>query len=773
MFFDREVNLMKRVRILLALMGLEIGGAETHAVELAKYLCKKGYIVYAVSSGGVYEKELTEAGVRHYFAPLTKKDPLSMIKSYNVIKKVVLREKIDLIHAHARIPAFVSSLVKKRLGIPLVSTVHGVYSTAPHYKLLTNWGDEAICVSEDIRKYVIDNYNFSPENTLVTINGINTDLFSGDFLHYDTLAEFSIPEHSFKIVCVSRLDEGNTNAAYALLSIAGRLCEEIDNLKIIMVGGGNEFDKISALCAEKNAQLKKEIFVMTNSRTDVHKFLSIANVFVGISRAALEAMSAKVPVILSGQFGYGGIFSPDNEMACRENNFTCRGFDFASDNTFFDDIMTVYNMPADKKEALVNFGREVVVKNYSITAMAENTIKAYDKVLREKSNGYDFMISGYFGFNNSGDDALLQAMLDNLKEIDNTLKIVVLSRRPEETVKRYNVEAINRFSPFKVIKAMNRTKVLLSGGGSLIQDVTSTKSILYYLTIMKLALKKHMSLMVYANGIGPINKAKNRRLTKKIFDRADIITLREEGSLRLLREIGVENENIILTADPALNLTAADSKLTENVLKSHGIRGDINLIGVSVRPWKKNEPNFEKTFAKDLDIICRMNNVYPVFLPMQLPNDLEFSKKICAHLETPYYIIGTRYDEKIFAGIISRCTLLIGMRLHSLIYAASVCVPIVGIVYDPKVKSFLDYVGQTHFIGAEKISGENFIGIINDCIKNNNSIKEEFTKRITELCKKAKSNADIAVKLLNKDPIIVFEEEENDINQENTGEDEI
>ncbi|UKI36469.1 MAG: hypothetical protein L6V93_21735 [Clostridiales bacterium] len=56
------------------------------------------------------------------------------------------------------------------------------------------------------------------------------------------------------------------------------------------------------------------------------------------------------------------------------------------------------------------------------------------------------------------------------------------------------------------------------------------------------------------------------------------------------------------------------------------------------------------------------------------------------------------------------------------------CVPIVGIVYDPKVKSFLDYVGQTHFIDAEKISGENFIGIISDCLKNKDAIREEFKK---------------------------------------------
>lgn len=138
----------------------------------------------------------------------------------------------------------------------------------------------------------------------------------------------------------------------------------------------------------------------------------------------------------------------------------------------------------------------------------------------------------------------------------------------------------------------------MSGGGSLIQDVTSTKSILYYLTIMKTALKKHMSLMVYANGVGLINRAKNRRLTKKIFDKADIITLREEGSLKLLKEIGVTNDNIILTADLALNLVPSDAELTENVLRSHGIKGDINLIGVSVREWNKTSTILKKLLPK-------------------------------------------------------------------------------------------------------------------------------------------------------------------------------
>ena len=87
---------MRKLRILLSLMGLEIGGAETHAVELAKSLKNNGYLVYVVSSGGVYEKELEENNIPHFYAPLTSKSPLNMLKSYNTIKKIVVKEKIDL-----------------------------------------------------------------------------------------------------------------------------------------------------------------------------------------------------------------------------------------------------------------------------------------------------------------------------------------------------------------------------------------------------------------------------------------------------------------------------------------------------------------------------------------------------------------------------------------------------------------------------------------------------------------------------------------------------
>ena len=76
---------MKKYKILMALMGLEIGGAETHVVELSKELKKQGYDIIVASNGGVYEKELAEAGIRHYHVPLNQRNVLKMARSYLII----------------------------------------------------------------------------------------------------------------------------------------------------------------------------------------------------------------------------------------------------------------------------------------------------------------------------------------------------------------------------------------------------------------------------------------------------------------------------------------------------------------------------------------------------------------------------------------------------------------------------------------------------------------------------------------------------------------
>ncbi len=744
--------MQKNRRILMALMGLEIGGAETHVVELAKYLSQNGYTVYAVSSGGVYEKELEKSGIRHYYAPLTAKSPLDILKSYRTIKKIVRDERIDIIHAHARIPAFVCSLVNKVTRTPFITTVHGVYSSGFLFKILTNWGQETICVSEDVKKYVKDIYSIPDERIHLTINGINQETFSSEVDYSDLLEEFQISDDDFKIVYVSRLDEGNCDGAFRLLEKGEDILRKIPNAKIIIVGSGTEYDTIDRRTSAFNKGHGTKLFHLAGARTDVYKFTAMADVVVGISRVALEAMSAGNVVILGGFGGYIGVFDEDKLSLCLDTNFTGRGCEIMTSDMLFQDIVRVYEMTHEEKDKLISFGKHTVSENYSISAMAKSNIKAYDALLeREKRETYDFMISGYYGFNNSGDDTLLAAMTESFRECDEDLSIVVLSDNPKETEEKYNVKSLKRINIIKILSAMKKTKVFISGGGSLIQDVTSTKSIMYYLFLMRLAKCMHLPVMVYANGVGPVDKKKNIESTVREFNRADLITLREKDSMEFLRQIGVTNEKISVTADPTFTLECADDEFVEKILDSYSVPKDKGIIAVSLRNWKNAQKYFEREIVINLDEICKEYNLYPLFIPMQYPNDFEFSKKILASMKHKGAVIDKQYDGAVLKGIFKKCSITLGMRLHSLIYSFGVGVPVIGLSYDPKVKSFLEYANCPYYVDVEKLSMSGLKETFDYCYKNMDSIKEGIEKNLGVMKTLANENVFLAIKMLNKE----------------------
>ena len=102
-----------KYKVLMTLMGLDIGGAETHVVELSKELKKQGYDIIVASNGGVYEQELAEAGIRHYKVPMNQRNVMKMLKSYMLLKKIIRKEKPDIVHSHARIPGFICGMLKR------------------------------------------------------------------------------------------------------------------------------------------------------------------------------------------------------------------------------------------------------------------------------------------------------------------------------------------------------------------------------------------------------------------------------------------------------------------------------------------------------------------------------------------------------------------------------------------------------------------------------------------------------------------------------------
>jgi polysaccharide pyruvyl transferase CsaB len=358
------------------------------------------------------------------------------------------------------------------------------------------------------------------------------------------------------------------------------------------------------------------------------------------------------------------------------------------------------------------------------------------------------LISGYYGFDNSGDDAILKAIVKDIKEYNKEINIIVLSKNPPKTENMYPVQAINRFKIKEVFGAMKDSSLFISGGGSLLQDVTSTRSLLYYLTLMKIAKLYKKPVMIYANGIGPIKKKLNRFLTRKILNRVDIITLRDEDSKEFIADLGVKNKNIVVTADPVFTLEPVSEDRVRGILKSEKIPTDKKFIGVSVRQWK-NAENLITIMADAIRYIIKEYNVNVLMIPMHYPEDLEISIEIDKLVnQEGCYVISQKYNVEEIMGIIKEMEIIVAMRLHSLIYAATQQVPMVGLSYDPKVDGILRSIGMDYICNVEKLVYDDLIEKI-DCVWNNrNDIKEDLKRQNEELKNKALSNVTMALDLL-------------------------
>ncbi|MDO4542638.1 MAG: polysaccharide pyruvyl transferase family protein, partial [Bacillota bacterium] len=114
-------------------------------------------------------------------------------------------------------------------------------------------------------------------------------------------------------------------------------------------------------------------------------------------------------------------------------------------------------------------------------------------------------ISGYYGFDNAGDEAILFAMIRGLRKEFPNIEISVLSNEPEKTAAAYGVTAYDRWKWWQIHKAIMSSDILISGGGGLLQDVTGKKSIMYYTQVMKMALRRKRPVFIFSQGVGPVN----------------------------------------------------------------------------------------------------------------------------------------------------------------------------------------------------------------------------------------------------------------------------
>lgn len=354
-------------------------------------------------------------------------------------------------------------------------------------------------------------------------------------------------------------------------------------------------------------------------------------------------------------------------------------------------------------------------------------------------------IFGYYGFKNAGDDAMLESIINSIKKIRSDVDISVLTYNAKYTKTTHKVDVISRSKIFEIVSAIKNCDLLISGGGSLLQDITSSRSLIFYLGLIFMAKIFGKKVMFYGNGYGPVSKKFNRLLIKRLVNKVDLVTLRDDISREELNKLGVIH-NVEVTADPTFTMKACDSNRLNEIFSIEKIPTDKELVGISIRRWKNDEKTKE-TIASAIDHISELGaNV--VLIPMKYPDDLDFSIKVKEICKTQPFIIENYYKPEEILGIISKMTMLVGIRLHSLIFAAIENVPMVAIEYDPKVKGFIKLVSQESVGDIGELDPINLCLSIDKVYHNRENYKKILSSKKPLFEEKALKTATLAIDLL-------------------------
>jgi len=313
------------------------------------------------------------------------------------------------------------------------------------------------------------------------------------------------------------------------------------------------------------------------------------------------------------------------------------------------------------------------------------------------------VISGYYGFNNAGDEAILAALVAGLRREaarrGEELKITVLSASPAETAARHKVAAVGRMNIWQIIRELSTADLFLSGGGGLLQDRTGQGlSVAYYLGLVFLARLLGKPAVLYAHGIGPVKRACNRLLVRLVANRAAQVSVRDEASLAELVAMGVTRPPVEVTADPAFLLSPAEKAENKNKRP---------VFAVAVRPGA-GEEKYLPEIAAAADRLQAKYGAELVLLPMHPACDLPATRRLAGMLQAKAAVLSEIPEPEKLLDRFAGFDLVISLRLHALIFAAICGVPMVGIGYDPKVDAFLrllelDVAGDTLTVQADYI----------------------------------------------------------------------
>ena len=700
------------MKVIHLISGGDSGGAKTHVHMLLQNLCRTPgvEITMVCFMEGPFSEEARALGIPTVIFP-----GRNILRTYSALKKLIREGGYDIIHCHGARGNMMGALLRRATGLPVVTTVHSDYrldymgrplSRATYGTINTlalRRLDYRIGVSDAMVDLLISR-GFDPDRLFPIYNGIDFTPRTPSMSRGEYLASVGAhwPDDCVIAGIAARLNP--VKDIPTLVRGFARAHERCPRLRLLIAGDGEQMNELKNLAASLGV---KEEVCFAGWVSDVDSFYHALdiNTLTSLSEtfpySLTEGARAGLPTVASR---VGGVpYLIDHGV---------NGFLFEAQD--YETLARHLAVLAEDATLRAHMGARLYQKGkneYSLESTLQRQLDIYGVILRRaarpKTRRSGALVCGAYGRGNAGDDAILEAIVTELRQIDPDLPVWVLSRKPSETRLTYRVNSIYTFGFPKFLWRMSRTRLYINGGGSLMQDVTSHRSLWFYLFTISAAKILGNKVQMYGCGIGPIHDQSNRaRAARVLQKRVDAITLRDTHSKEELADMGVTNPEIILSADPTVILPAAGPEVIDGVLENEGLDPDGRYIGFTLRPW----PGFEDKahiFGQAADYVWEKYGLTPLFLPIERRLDVAAAEKAAAHIQkAPYHILKNTGSSDHTIGLFARMQAVVSMRLHALVFSAGQGVPLVGVVYDPKISSFLSYIGQDLYTELENLTLE-------------------------------------------------------------------
>lgn len=741
------------MKVIHLISGGDSGGAKTHVLSLLQNLNKTITAQLVCFRDGPFAEEARAMGI-----------PTMICGGNNIphlrreLADYIRQGGYQLIHCHGSRANMIGALLREPTGLPVVSTVHSDYKLdymgRPFARLtfgaINAWAlrhlDYRIGVSDAMVDLLIDR-GFPPDRFYAIYNGIDfTPAPSqGDRLAYLRGLGADVEENSVVVGIAARLNPVKDMSTLIRGFAEGH--KSCPRLRLVIAGDGEERQKLEDLAKELGVE--KEVTFAGWISGGMDRFYSALDV------NALTSLSETFPYALTEGARFhlatvatavGGIpYLIDQDV----NGYLFTPGDWQTLGRYLAALGNDDALRHEMGEKLY----EKASSKFSIQSTVDTQLHIYEEIIRHhnrpKRDRDGVVICGAYGRGNAGDDAILEAILQEMRAIDPDMPITVLTKDPKATRLTYRVRTAGRMDVLTWKKAMRHAGLYINGGGSLIQDVTSRRSLWFYLHNIQAAHKAGCKVQMYGCGIGPVLREQHRKLAASVLNASvDVITLREPDSLKELQSMGVTKPEILLTADPALTLPAASEDEIDSVLLRAGIPPHGKYLCFALRNWKGFEDK-APLFAQAAKYAYETYGLTPVFAAVEKHLDPVAGRLAATGLDIPHYFLDDAGSAGTIIGALSRMQAVVSMRLHALIFAAGQGIPLAGVVYDPKVSAFLRYIGQENFLDLDALTADALKAMIDRMVSSPIS-PEEQAAAVQKLRQIEQVNVDTARRLLGK-----------------------